>query len=194
MNFGPLGVSALAIFSASSTLAATIQLSGLRSPQDTALVSNISLSGNVYTFTIENTAGVGVIPNFGESFGNSLRLVSFNSSTPFQYNIQNNLVAADFNFPLDFAMVGTDQTQGLMPGQSATLSWTLSTASGMALSGISAADIAQHQVIRFRLLPTASGTDLAVGPAIPEPGTFSLVFLSVIGLTAGARNWARFRG
>ena len=51
---------------------------------------------------------------------------------------------------------------------------------GTPLAGISAADIAEHQVIRFRLLPTATGTDLALAPgaAVPEPSTVVLMGMS----------------
>jgi hypothetical protein len=185
--------SAVAIFCGTVSHAATIDLSGIRSAQDTAAVSNISLSGNVYTFTIENTAPDGVIANLGLSFGNSLSLVSFTTSAPFQYNIQNNTIAPDFNFPLDFAMAGADQTKGLGPGDSETYSWTLSTPTGSSISGISAMDIAEHQVVRFRLLSTPSGTDLAVGPAItPEPATVLLLCAGVLGLAIGNREKRRF--
>jgi hypothetical protein len=182
----------VAVFCGTVSQGATIDLSGIRSAQDTVAVSNISLLGNVYTFTIENTAPAGVIANLGLSFGNSLRLVSFTSSAPFQYNIQNNTVAPDFNFPLDFAMAGADQTKGLVPGESETYSWILSTATGTSISGISAMDIAGHQVVRFRLLSTPSGTDLAVGPAItPEPATVLLMGVGLLGFAIGSRRMHR---
>jgi hypothetical protein len=181
--------SALAIVFGTVAAGATIQLSGLQSTQNTAVVSNMSLLGSVYTFTIQNTAPVGVVANLGVSFGNTLRLVIFTTSAPFQYNIQNNTVAPDFNFPLDFAMAGADQTKGLVPGQSETYSWVLSTATGLPISGISATDIAEHQVVRFRLLSTPSGTDLAVGPAaIPEPATGSLVVLALVSIGIRGRR------
>lgn len=150
-----------------------------------AVIFNPSLSGSTYSFTIQNTAPVGIIANFGVSFGNTLRLSSFTTSAPFQFNIMNRTVAPDFNFPLDFAMAGADQTKGLVPGESETFTWMLTTASGDPVSGVSATDITQHQVIRFRLLPTATGTDLAVGPAIvPEPATCAIVMLAVLGIAA----------
>ena len=164
-------------------LAATIQLLGISSATDTALVSNETLLGSTYSFTIQNTAPVGIIANLGLSFGNILRLSSFTTSAPFQYNIQNNTIAPDFNFPLDFAMAGADQTKGLAPGETETYTWTLTMANGSPVSGISAEDIAEHQVVRFRLLPTAGGTDLAVGSSVvPEPATSAIMTLAVCGI------------
>jgi hypothetical protein len=174
---------AAAILLSTAGFASTIQLSGIRSPDHTAAVSSPALSGSTYSFTIQNTASDGVIANLGVSFGNTLRLSSFTTSAPFQYNIQNNTVAPDFNFPLDFAMAGADQTKGLAPGESETFTWVLTMADGSPLSGISAMDIADHQVVRFRLLPTPTGTDLALGPKIvPEPATGAMVTLTLLGI------------
>lgn len=178
----PLCISAAAILLSTTSFAATIQLSGITSPNDTAVVSSPTLSGSTYSFTIQNTAPVGIIANVGVSFGNTLRLSNFTTSAPFQYNIQNNTVAPDFNFPLDFALAGADQTKGLVPGESQTFTWMLTMANGSPLSGISAMDIAAHQVVRFRLLPTSTGTDLALGPNIvPEPATGGIVTLALLG-------------
>ncbi len=173
-------VSANLVLSCSAALGATVELQGLLNPDDTALVSNPSLSGSAYSFTIQNTASIGIIANVGVSFGNTLRLSSFTTSAPFQFNIQNNTVAPDFNFPLDFAMAGADQTKGLVPGESESFTWVLTKADGSPLSGISAMDIADHQVVRFRLLPTATATDLALAPeaAVPEPSTVVLMGMS----------------
>jgi hypothetical protein len=184
----PLVISAVILFGAAS-FAATIQLSGIRSPNDTAVVSNPLLSGNTYSFTIQNTAPVGIIANLGLSFGNTMRLSSFTTSAPFQYNIQNNTIAPDFNLPLDFAMAGADQTKGLIPGESETFTWMLTMANGDPVSGISATDIALHQVVRFRLLPTATGTDLALGPnVVPEPATGAIMTLALLWIAARRRR------
>jgi hypothetical protein len=175
-------ITAVLILSSTASFAATIQLSGIRDLNDTAVVSDVSLSGDAYSFTIENTAPVGIIANVGLSFGNTLRLSSFTTSAPFQYNIQNNTVAPDFNFPLDFALAGADQTKGLTPGESETFTWILTMADGTPVSDISAMDIAEHQVVRFRLLPTATGTDLALGPAaaVPEPATGAITGIALL--------------
>ncbi|MBV8729718.1 MAG: hypothetical protein JO336_07905 [Acidobacteriia bacterium] len=190
-------ITAVLILSSTASFAATVQLSGIRDLNDTAVVSNVSLSGSAYSFAIENTAPVGIIANVGLSFGNTLRLSSFTTSAPFQYNIQNNTVAPDFNFTLDFALAGADQTNGLMPGESETFTWILTMADGAPVSGISAMDIAEHQVVRFRLLPTATGTDLALGPsaAVPEPATRAItgVALLVMVMTAWRQLKKRIR-
>jgi hypothetical protein len=186
----PLALSAVLILSSTASFAATIQLTGIRDVSDSALVSNPTLSGSTYSFTIQNTAASGVIANLGLSFGNTLRLSSFTTSGPFQYNIQNSTIAPDFNFPLDFAMAGVDQTKGLIPGESETFTWNLTLANGSPVSGISATDIAQHQVIRFRLLPTATGTDLALGPGVvPEPATIGVVSLALLGIALCRRRF-----
>ena len=96
----------------STGFSATFELQGLLNPNDTAIVSNPSLAGDIYSFTIQNTAPVGVIANLGISFGNTLRLSSFTTSAPFQYTVVNNTSAPDFNLPLDFAMAGQDQNGG----------------------------------------------------------------------------------
>ena len=176
----------------SAAFSATVDLQGLLNPNDTAVASNPSLSGNTYSFTIQNTALVGIIANVGVSFGNTLRLSSFTTSAPFQFNIQNNTVAPDFNFPLDFAMAGADQTKGLIPGESESFTWVLTQADGTPVSGISAMDIAEHQVVRFRLLPTATGTDLALAPgaSAPEPATGAVIGMSFFFALLG---WTRRR-
>lgn len=188
------GIIAVLILSSTASFAATTQLSGIRDMNDTAIVSNVSLSGDAYSFTIENTAPVGIIANLGLSFGNTLRLTSFTTSAPFQYNIQNDTVAPDFNFLLDFAMAGADQTKGLVPGESESFTWILTMADGSPLSGISAMDIADHQVVRFRLLPTATGTDLALGPsaAVPEPATGAIAGITLLVMAMAAR-WRQLR-
>lgn len=45
-------------------------------------------------------------------------------------------------------------------------------------------DIAEHQVVRFRLLPTATGTDLALalGATVPEPAAGAIVTLGLLGI------------
>jgi hypothetical protein len=179
---------ALTLFSAAS-FASTIQLSGVLNPNDTAVVSNPLLSGSVYTFTIQNTASVGVITNLGLGFGDTLRLSSFTTSSAFQYTIKNNVFVPDFDRTLDFAMVGADQTMGIAPGQSESYTWMLTLADGTPVSGISAMDIAQHQVVRFRLLPTATGTDLALGAqVVPEPSTGGIVGVSLLAMLLGWRR------
>src|SRR5437763_4671909 len=183
-------ISAVLILWSTASFAASVQLSGIRDANDSAVVSNASLSGSAYSFTIQNTAAVGIIANVGVSFGNTLRLSSFTTSAPFQYNIQNNTVAPDFNFPLDFAMAGADQTKGLIPGESENFTLILTKPDGTPVSGISAMDIAQHQVVRFRLLPTATGTDLALGPsaAVPEPATGAIAGMALLIVIAAWRH------
>lgn len=73
-------ITAVLIFSSTASFAATIQLSGISDLNDTAVVSNVSLSSSAYSFTIQNTAPVGIIANVGLSFGNTLRLSSFTTS------------------------------------------------------------------------------------------------------------------
>lgn len=176
-----LTLSAILSLLTPATFAATVQLQGLLDPNDTAVVSNPSLSGSTYSFSIQNTVETGVIANLGVSFGNTLRLSSFITSAPFLYTIQNNTIAPDFNLPLDFAMVGMDQAMGIAPGASETYTWMLTFADGTPVSGISAMDIAEHQVVRFRLVPTASGTDAAVGPqVVPEPAIGPVVGIVLV--------------
>jgi hypothetical protein len=78
-------------------------------------------------------------------------------------------------------MVGMDQAMGIAPGASETYTWMLTFADGTPVSGISAMDIAEHQVVRFRLVPTASGTDAAVGPqVVPEPAIGPVVGIVLV--------------
>ena len=75
-----------------------------------------------------------------------------------------------------------------MPGESETFTWILTMADGTPVSGISAMDIAEHQVVRFRLLPTATGTDLALGPgaAVPEPATGAIASMALLVMVIAA--------
>lgn len=164
----------------------------------TATVSNYTLDGNTFTFTITNTSvppgPTSVITNIGFNLPgdrpNNYTLVSSTNPSYFVvHDLDGGFVPPHFDFvlmnrqpvrpePIQFG-VGSI-FNGIQPGQSATFS-----ISGD-FSGLDADQIARSIWARFQNA-TPTGSDAVTAP-VPEPATMLLLVTGLAGVAARARR------
>jgi hypothetical protein len=162
---------------ASDARAASINLVGINGSGASATVSNYTLVGNIFSFDLTNTAAVGFITNVGMFLDDLVDATGFTTTAPFIYTIIHDGPPAPDAGSLpanDFFITPPNQTAGINPGQTFHYSFTLTMDDGLALSGITADQLAGGTAARVRGLPTpASGADLLA--AVPEPSSLTLL-------------------
>ncbi|MDT7541956.1 MAG: motif [Acidobacteriota bacterium] len=193
---------AIAIFALNTAARAnSVTLTGINGTGVTATVSNYSLTGNVFTFTITNTSTgstTGTITNIGFALPgtrpNNYTLVS-SSNSNYSLAFDLNATSGSQNLVSSFDLVLIDKTNGnptfgggsvnngIAPGTSATFS-----ISGD-FSGLTADQIARDIFARFQNV-NPGGSDVAAGPGTPtpEPATMFLLGTGLAGLAARARK------
>lgn len=193
---------AIAMFALSSVARAdTITLTGVNGTGVTATVSNYSLSGNTFTFTITNTSvapgSTGTITNIGFALpGNHANNFTLVSSTNDNYKIfyDLNATSGSQNLVSSFDLVlvnkangnptfgGGAVNKGIAGGTSATFVITGD------FSGLTADQIARSIFARFQAV-NGDGSDVAGTPGtVPEPMTMILFGTGLAGIAARARR------
>ncbi|HEX8502703.1 MAG TPA: PEP-CTERM sorting domain-containing protein [Pyrinomonadaceae bacterium] len=193
---------AIAIFALNSVARAdSLTLTGINGTGVTATVSNYSLSGNTFTFTITNTSvppgSTGTITNIGfalpgERLNNFQLVSSTNSNYKIVYDL--NATAGSQTMVSNFDLVlfdkkngnptfgGGSVQNGIAQGTSATFVITGD------FSGLTAEQIARSIFARFQAV-NGDLSDVATNPgAVPEPMTMLLFGTGLAGIAARARR------
>jgi hypothetical protein len=196
---------AIAMLALSSVARAdSFTITGVNGTGVTAQISNYSLAGNTFTFTIQNTSvapgSTGTITNIGFALPgnrpNNYQLVS-SSNNNYVLVFDQNATSGSQNFVSSFDLVlcnkvngnctfgGGSVNNGIAGGTSATFS-----ISGD-FSGLTADQVAHSIFARFQAV-NGGGSDVAGGPgtpgSVPEPMTMILFGTGLAGLAARARK------
>jgi len=178
-------------------------ITGVNGTGVTAQISDYSLSGNTFTFTIKNTSvapgSTGTITNIGFALPgtrpNNYQLVS-STNNNYALVFDQNATSGSQNFVSSFDLVlcnkvngnctfgGGSVNNGIAGGTTATFS-----ISGD-FSGLTAEQVARSIFARFQAV-NGGGSDVAGNPGpgqVPEPMTMLLFGTGLAGLAARARK------
>jgi hypothetical protein len=190
-TFMMLALSVIAQADAITTATATAT-----TPIATATISNYTLAGNSFTFTINNTSSSGSITALGFNLpGTNRGTFTLTSSSDPDFAIQSEVKAQagaqTSATNLDFALLtgknfgGGNVAEGIAPGTSATF-----TVSGN-FSGLTAQQVAQLVFARFQGIgPNDDSIVINVVPnqPVPEPATMILLGSGLAGAAASIRR------
>lgn len=196
---------AIAMFALSSVARAdSFTITGVNGTGVTAQISNYSLVGNTFTFTIKNTSvapgSTGTITNIGFALPgtrpNNYQLVS-SSNSNYVLVFDQNATAGAQNFVSSFDLVLCNKVNGncTFGGGSVNNGITGGTSTTFSISGdfsgLTADQVAHSIFARFQAV-NGGGSDVAGGPgtpgSVPEPMTMVLFGTGLAGLAARARK------
>ncbi|HYH86757.1 MAG TPA: PEP-CTERM sorting domain-containing protein [Pyrinomonadaceae bacterium] len=161
----------------------------------TATVTNYSLSGNTFTFTLTNTSSTGSITAIGFNLtGTNRGTFTLNTTTDSDFRLANEVKAQagaqNTTSTFDFALLtgnnfgGGSVAGGIQAGQSGTFVITGD------FSGMTEDEIARAILLRFQGIGPQDESEV-IGPnpgEIPEPMTMILFGTGLAGIAARARR------